>query len=408
MQKNIEKLFNTGLFNIKPSLERIEKVLELLDFPHNKRKFVIVGGTNGKGSVCTFLAKILEENGYKTGLYTSPHLISATERIKIDGKQISETELDNLLGQIFSICHENEVKLSYFELVTAAAFIYFDKNSIDIGILEVGMGGRWDATNVVEPLISVITNVSLDHTKYLGNTIKEIAAEKAEIIKKNGIVLTTAETEALEVIEAKSNEVSAKLYNIENKSILKDLNLTFKPKYQEKNIVLSVACADILNKHFNYKIDALKLEKAINNTIFEGRFEILRENPPLIIDGGHNVDAAKNLVVSLINLYPDTKFNFLISMLNTKDLDGFLKEIQNVSSQLIITEIPDKLSFTSDEIERAVKNQKFSKYEIIKDPEDAFNELKSYNSPSCVSGSLYLIGYLKKEVINEKTGTGKR
>lgn len=407
MHNNIEKLFATGLFNIKPGLERINKVLSLFNSPHKNRKYVIVGGTNGKGSVCTYLSKILENNDYKTGLYTSPHLISVTERIKVNGKDISEQDLDGLLNHIFNICEENNIELSYFELITTAAFIYFDQNKVDIGILEVGMGGRWDATNVITPLISVITNVSLDHTKYLGNTVKEIAIEKAEIIKKNGIVVTAAENEALEVIKQKSREVSAEVHIIDTKTITKSSDLKSTGKYQDKNIELSIYCSELLNNNFKFIIDSNRLQQAVKDTNFEGRFEIVRENPPLIIDGGHNVEAAKNLVDSLLNIYPDKKFDFLISMLNTKDINGFLKEIKKISSKLIITEIPDKLSYTADEIEKFVKKHKFPEYEVIKKPQDAFNQLKSYNSPSCVCGSFYLIGYLKKEVLNEKTGAGK-
>jgi len=184
MYPNIERLNSIGLFDIKPGLERITIVLNYLGNPQNNIRYILIAGTNGKGSVASILSNILIHNGHKTGLYTSPHLISVTERIKVNNKSIDKKELNKLLRNIFEACIKTDVKLSYFELVTATAFLHFEKQKIDIGVLEVGMGGRWDATNIIIPLVSIITSISIDHTKHLGSTIELIAREKAEIIKK--------------------------------------------------------------------------------------------------------------------------------------------------------------------------------------------------------------------------------
>ena len=191
MNHNLKKLSEVGFFDIKPGLERITKVLTYLDNPQDKIKSVLIAGTNGKGSVASILSNILIFNNYKTGLYTSPHLVSVTERIKINSTDISGNNFDLALGAVFDACETTGVILSYFELVTAAAFVYFENNKIDITILEVGMGGRWDATNVVNPLISAITNISFDHQEHLGDTLELIASEKAEIIKEKLYFQTT-------------------------------------------------------------------------------------------------------------------------------------------------------------------------------------------------------------------------
>ena len=408
---------------INPGLDRVLKVLEYFTSPHKKRKYLIVGGTNGKGSVAVTIAKILEFNGYKTALYTSPHLISVTERIKINGTEIEEEELNGILGLVFKKCEEIGIKLSYFELLTASAFIYFDKEEIDIGILEVGMGGRWDATNIVNPLISIITNVSIDHSRYLGDTVKEIAGEKAKIIKENGVVVTSCENEALNVVKAECTKKSAKLYEFGvgfNSSLSKDFSFNYKGLswrledlksaakgiYQRNNAVISVATAELLNYYFNYNIKPEKLKNALLHSSFEGRMEYLIRNTPLILDGCHNLSSAQNLVESLKNYHPGEKFIFLISMLNDKNINGFVDKLLPLALKFIVTELPGSgsRSYKAEEIAKVIPCE----YEIILSPIEAYNKLLSYNKPSVVCGSLYLIGYLKENLLNEKTRNNKR
>jgi len=215
MHHNINRLKATGFFDIKPGLERITRVLNYLVNPQDKIKYILIAGTNGKGSVASILSEILTSNRYKTGLYTSPHLISVTERIKIDNKNISQAELNETLEVIFNTCTKTSVKLSYFELVTVCAFLYFERQKIDIGILEVGMGGRWDATNVITPLVSVITNISIDHVNHLGNTTELIAREKAEIIKEKVPVVSGVTGKAQKTMINKAKEVGSDLFSID-------------------------------------------------------------------------------------------------------------------------------------------------------------------------------------------------
>jgi len=212
VKTEVDYLNSLGLHNVKPGLDRISKILDYLGNPQNKFKSIIVGGTNGKGSVSSIISSVLINNNYKAGLYTSPHLIKVNERISLNYKSISNYDLSVLIKKLKNICIELDVKPSYFEFLTALSFMYFYGKNIDICILEVGMGGRWDATNVVTPLISVITNISFDHMDYLGNTLHEIGQEKAEIIKNNVPVVTACSTNTLNPIISKTNSNSAPIY----------------------------------------------------------------------------------------------------------------------------------------------------------------------------------------------------
>ena len=180
MLQNLKRLRLKGVDTVKPGLERITAVLGELESPHRKKDYVTVAGTNGKGSVATCIASILEANGYRTGLFTSPHLIDVTERIKVDGEEITRERLEDTLGVVFAACARIGVELSYFETLTVAAFLHFNRKSIDVGVLEVGMGGRWDSTNVCDHVAGVITNVSFDHTEHLGNTLVRLPGKKPE------------------------------------------------------------------------------------------------------------------------------------------------------------------------------------------------------------------------------------
>ena len=258
----------------------------------------------------------------------------------MSGEEVSKEELEKTLGTVFTACAKLGVQLSYFELLTVAAFLYFNRKSIDIGVLEVGMGGRWDSTNVCDHVASVVTNVSFDHTEYLGNTLREIATEKAGIIKKNGLVVTGCTGEALSIVEQRSRENSARCHRIGaefNYSAKEDLSFDYMGSewnlpglktalsgtYQIENAAISVATAELLTMHTRYRTDPEKARKALAEISLRGRMEYLDREVPVIIDGAHNVAAGENLVKSLEACHPGTRFNFLITMLDNKDIGGF-------------------------------------------------------------------------------------
>ena len=420
MYENLKRLDAKGVDSVKPGLERITAVLGELGSPHKKKDYVTVAGTNGKGSVAACIASILEANGYRTGLFTSPHLINVTERIKVCGEEITGEELEESLATVFAACARISVELSYFELLTAAAFLYFNRRSIDIGVLEVGMGGRWDSTNVCDHVAGVITNVSFDHTEYLGNTLREIAAEKAGIIKKNGLVVTGCTGEPLSVIKRRSQENSARLYmggadfayrKNEDLSFdytgpgwnLPGLKTALSGTHQVENAAISVATAELLTMHTRYGTDPQKISEALLGVSLGGRMEYLDRETPVIIDGAHNVAAGKSLVESLEFYHPGTRFNFLVTMLDNKDVGGFTETLSRVSGKLIITELAgEKRSLGGEKILALVRGR-FDSVEVVKDPLEAYRRLLGYGEAACVCGSFYLIGYLKGAVENEKT-----
>ena len=420
MFQNLKRLDTKGVDSVKPGLDRITAVLGELGSPNEKKDYIAVAGTNGKGSVAACIASILEANGYRVGLFTSPHLIDVAERIKVDGEEIPKKRLEETLGTVFAACAKLNVELSYFELLTVAAFLYFNRKSIDIGVLEVGMGGKWDSTNVCDHVASVITNVSFDHTEYLGNTLGEIAAEKAGIIKKNSLVVTGCTGEPLAVIEEKSRENSATCHRTGVEFAYKkkeDLRFNYAgPKWnlprlktslagthQVENAAVSVATAELLTMRTRYKTNPEKIKEALLEVSLGGRMEYLSREIPVIIDGAHNPAAGKNLVESLEFYHPGTKFNFLITMLNNKDIEGFTEMLSRVSRRLIITELAGvKKSLGTEKILALTRGQ-FDSVEAVKDPLKAYEKLLDYGEAACVCGSFYLIGYLKEAIENETT-----
>ncbi len=265
----------------------------------------------------------------------------------------------------------------------------------------------------------------MDHMEYLGDDISAIAKEKVEIIKNNGFVVTSFKNDALEILNTKCLSVSAQSFQYNrdfstsinsdhsfNYSGLKwkvnNLKLTLKGLHQVNNAAISICIAEILMMYFKYSIDPEKLRIALLNTFIEGRMEYLNNNIPVIMDGGHNIEASKELVRSLKEYHPKLKFIFLISMLKDKDFNGFIKILKPISAKFVITQLPNSSrSLESEEISKIMNRQKCN-YEIFSSPEKALKEVLSYNKPIVICGSLYLIGYIKENLLNEKTRNNKR
>ncbi len=412
MHHNINRLKATGFFDIKPGLERITRVLNYLVNPQDKIKYILIAGTNGKGSVASILSEILTSNRYKTGLYTSPHLISVTERIKIDNKNISQAELNETLEVIFNTCTKTSVKLSYFELVTVCAFLYFERQKIDIGILEVGMGGRWDATNVITPLVSVITNISIDHVNHLGNTTELIAREKAEIIKEKVPVVSGVTGKAQKTMINKAKEVGSDLFSIDRDfnyektgngkfnyygiyKRVENLVSGLVGTHQMANTAIAVAVCELIDAKHKIKIDIRSINKPLSSVRLEGRFEIVNGNPLTILDCAHNIGSAQALVNNLHELKPRSKYVFLLGMLNDKDHKEFIATISRKASKVVVTTIPNE---RGTDAETLFKMSKLfvDNTEMIQDYKKALKYVKSLNMPTCITGSIYLIGLAKQ------------
>ncbi len=412
MKYGIDYLNSLGLHKVKPGLKRIYKLLESLDNPQDKVPGIIVAGTNGKGSVASAIASVLSTRGYKVGLYTSPHLIDITERITIYGAQITNSILSSIIMEIKESADSvfDEVP-SYFEVLTAAAYLYFARSETDINVLEVGMGGRWDATNVITPLASVITNISKDHSEYLGDTISEIAAEKACIIKPTVPVVTAAKNSALKIIKQEAERNNSPLYvngidfytngnNTTSFSYIgteKEYNYlrsNLSGEYQLENLALAIATIETLIQSNKISVDEGSLRKGLLNINWQGRFEITRDEPPLVLDVAHNPGAAKALVHSLNDKYPETKFAILLAMLDDKDHEEFIKELAPITEKFLITKAPSERSSNTNKLSESAKKY-IDDVEVIEDYESAYESIINNDNASVITGSIYLIGAIK-------------
>ncbi|MDY0315892.1 MAG: Mur ligase family protein, partial [Bacteroidales bacterium] len=354
-QEVIEFMFNSlpmyqrvGAAAYKANLDNTLAFDKITGSPHKKYKTIHIAGTNGKGSVSHSLASILQEAGYKTGLYTSPHLTDYRERIRVNGKKIEESFITEFINS-----HKNfikNVKPSFFEMSVALAFKYFELQQVEVAVIEVGMGGRLDSTNIILPELSVITNIGLDHTQFLGNSLAEIAGEKAGIIKQNiPVVIGERQKETEEVFLKKAKEKNSKIsfasdnyackilnsnlkysnFEVEKKTSDKSytLNFNLSGKYQEKNLATILETVDNLrNQGFCISDENLKqgLENLIKNTGFHGRWETLNAEPLTICDTGHNKDGLSYTIEQLLSL-EFKKLRFVLGFVNDKNVDEVLK-----------------------------------------------------------------------------------
>ena len=307
----------------KPGLDNITKLCAFFGNPQDKIKTIHIGGTNGKGSTSNMLASVLQESGYKVGIYNSPHLIDFTERIKVKGENCDKEFVYNFIQKLKKL--PADIRPSFFEFTTIMAFEYFAQQKVDFAIIEVGLGGRLDSTNIIKPLVSAITNVALDHQTILGNTVGEIATEKAGIIKKNTVIISGDENEKVKSIirnkaaENNSDWVDATLINV-------DLSSDLKGNYQQKNIKVVLAVIDVL-RNLGMEIPAEKVKSGLlnvqQNTGFIGRWFEFSRDPLIICDTGHN-QAGLEEVFAQLNSIPKFK-HIILGFVKDKKIDEVLK-----------------------------------------------------------------------------------
>ena len=309
----------TGAAAYKKDIGNIVKACDILDNPHEKFKSIHIAGTNGKGSTAHMIASVLQEAGFKTGLYTSPHLKDFRERIRINERMISKKEVIDFVNE--NKIEFEKIKMSFFEYTVAMAFNYFSKSNVDIAIIETGLGGRLDSTNIIRPELSIITNIGFDHTNLLGNTLEEIAKEKAGIIKeKTPVIIGRRQEETKNIFKKIANKKNSSIYFAQNKNHLSN-NLSI--NYQTENINTMIAALEILN----WKIDNHHISKGLNNihknTVLQGRWQTLGKSPLTICDTGHNIDGIKN-VIQEINNITFNKLHFVFGTVNDKDTNKIL------------------------------------------------------------------------------------
>ena len=392
MQSAESILTSKNKFHINLGLARTLEALEKLGNPQNDINFIHVAGTNGKGSVCALLNEILctyfLNTDVKIGLFTSPHLFSYCERIKINNENISQDELNKYI----KIASDSQDELTEFEILTVAAFLYFKDKNVKYVVLEVGLGGMFDSTNVIKnPLCSVITTIDYDHTTRLGNTIEEIAHQKAGIIKQNCPVVIGCDNLGLDIVKKHASEFNAPLYEVKSlikpsfSSILidnKEYDFSLLGDYQTKNLALVLETL----KHLPFKVSEKTLKMALKNVRWKFRLEYDKEKK-LLIDGAHNPSGIKALREFLDKYFPDDKKTFIFGCLNNKDYENMLNELILPDDEFYFYEFdyPNALKFEQlpDKIKTRAKK--------ILNP---FEILESRKNLKIVCGSLYMLGRL--------------
>jgi dihydrofolate synthase/folylpolyglutamate synthase len=345
-------LYSLQKYGIKFGLSKTSNLLQGLGNPETHGRFVHIGGTNGKGSVAAFLSSILQESGYRVGLYTSPHLVSFTERMQINGRPVSKAEVVDLTSRLRQVIAPEEPP-TFFEAVTAMALDYFRRQNTDLTIVEVGLGGRLDATNVITPLLSIITNISMEHQEFLGRTLAEVASEKAGIIKPNVPLLTGARQTAVRgLFESICRERKAPFYRLGRDYTfrttwqglqvkgpdfhLRNLELSLAGRHQGRNAALALAAADLLTgRGFPSRTDDRR--NGLKGTVWPGRMHILSRRPIILLDGGHNPAALKALADSVQNGLQYRRLILVLGIMADKDAGSILKNILPLADQVICT-----------------------------------------------------------------------
>lgn len=429
-EEAIEKLQQLTKFGFNFGLERIEQLLKLLGNPEKKLKVIHIGGTNGKGSTSAMVASILASAGLKVGLFTSPHLHSYTERIKINGQEIPGEHLAALMEKIIphftQMVAEGYEHPTEFEVGTAMALQYFYEQAVDIVVLEVGLGGAIDSTNVVDPLISVITNVSMEHMDYLGNTLTEITTVKAGIIKK-GRPVVTGETDdtVLQVIKEKSLQQAAPLYEaakltyvtVDNRDTqgqiinvaindwkIENLHLPLLGDHQLKNCATALTIIKVLVDQYGYNLKKEQIIVGIKNVKWPARMELFGQNPTVLIDGAHNTAGIAALRESLKNLFNYNKLIVVLGMLADKEREQAVALLAPLAHHIIVTKPNSPRADKWQEI--ALYATKFcNEIDIIEDGQQALTkamDIAGSNDLICITGSLYMIAEIRKSLLTHK------
>lgn len=447
-EETMKYIKGVAKFGSNLGLERTEKILEILGDPHKKIKSIHIAGTNGKGSTTAMIAQILIEAGYKVGMYTSPYIEEFEERIQINGTNISKEELSNVVTKVSEAVRE-VIALGYdnpteFEIITCAMFLFFYEQQVDFAVVEVGLGGRLDSTNVIIPLVSVITSISYDHMNILGNSLEEIALEKAGIIK-NGVplILYPQEKCVQQVMERVCKEKQVKMIKVDEESVkflgayedenLKNFNENnlgdnenIKIKYHQKlNVSTEIEAYDIqlslLGKHQllncatviytieelitqGIKINKNSILKALKEVKWKGRLEVMANNPLVVIDGAHNIDGIKRLAESVKVYFKYNKIILILGILADKQVYDMVKTMVNLADRIITVTPHSDRAQIAEELKNVIDEHDIP-CEAIDNYEEAYEKALSYchkDDLLLLSGSLYMIGDMRKIIKMKK------
>lgn len=427
--KTIKYLEELRVLGSNYGLERTERLLELLGNPHKKLKLIHIAGTNGKGSTSSILGKVLIEHGYKVGFFNSPHLEEIEETIRINDENISEEDLVYLLEEIKpyvnKVVEEGYKHPTEFEVLTCIMFLYLYRQKVDFGVIEVGLGGRLDSTNVIKPIISIITSISLDHTNILGNTIQEITNEKAGIIKEAIPVITcNQKDEAFYIIKNKALLTKSKLTIVDSNDfvfleIVNDdipyqrvsvnfnnnkytLDLALLGKHQIINLSLAIKALEELEKLNYIKVNINKLYKGVKNVKWKGRLEVLKKDPFIVIDGAHNIAGIEFLKSNIEEYFKYKNLYLILGILADKNVEEMVKIIAPVATEVYTVTANSIRAASANELKEVIL--KYNNNCIAFDDYDKAIKLSlsKVNKDDLIvaAGSLYMIGEIRKKINN--------
>ena len=414
IQNILDDLFSRHRAGIKPGLERTLLLLEKLENPHLNIKCIHIAGTNGKGTCSSILASYFQENGNKVGLYTSPHILEFNERIRINSNKIPNSYIAEKYQELKEKIEE--IDATFFEITTVIAFKYFSDNNCDICIIETGLGGRFDCTNTINPILSIITSISIDHKEYLGDTIEEIAFEKAGIIKQNTpVVLGLMNDNALDIMKIKAENENSEILQIEetlDKLILiEESNFTCYYKYDNYeidseligehnkiNFAITITALKAL-KIFNFDTYKRCLENIRKNTGYFARLSVLRKSPYFIIDTAHNYEAINYNVKAIAQ---NTGNKFLVVYTGMKDKDNFtnLGILRDIAEEFILTQTSQSRNESLENLANYCEKLEISNYKLINSVSEVLKSIENSDKNILVIGSFFLAAEVLEQLRN--------
>lgn len=383
------------MFGIKLGLEGPKELLrKFLAFPNYNTKVIHVAGTNGKGSVCAMMEMLIRGAGHRVGIFTSPHLVHYRERMKVNTLMVSEEKCAHYLTEIRRVCEKLPNHPTFFEITLAVAMRYFKEEGAEYIILETGMGGRLDATTAVPADLCVITPIGMDHSQWLGDTLEEIAKEKAGIMLPGVPVISAGQEEdAKMVLLEEANEIRCPIEIIDEP--LKGYSIGIPGEHQKYNANLAVNAVHEVGIHLNY--DTVK--ECLDHVYWPGRFEnVGSEEMPVVLDGAHNPHAAKALAETWQTEFPNQKPTVIFGAVESKDVAGALKYLESIAERFIFTPVDSPRSLETSVLEEAAED--FENTSSVESFDQAFEFAKSHNSPILIAGSLFLIGQVKAMLEN--------
>jgi len=412
-QQSLDYLYRLEKFGMIFGLTKVEGILEAIGNPHREIEAIHVGGTNGKGSTAAMMASILQKEGYRTGLYTSPHLIRFTERIKINGKEMEQEEVAELVGWMKERIDEAGVTppFTFFDFTTAMAFLYFKQKMVDLAVLEVGLGGRLDSTNVIDPILSVITNIAKDHEEQLGRSLLKIAGEKAGIIKKGRPLITAAtQPQVLRLFSKICREKGSACYRVGRDFLyvqngeqnfdyqglhrkLWNISLNLGGPHQIVNATTALGAMEVLDD-LGYSVSNDAMIEALKEVEWPGRLEIVCSSPRVVLDGAHNPAGVLALKESMEKEFQYRHLNLILGVMKDKDIKSILHLLAPLAHHLILTRPhTDRAAPPAHLLKALGKDGK--KAEIVEGLENAIEQGLSLTRDDdllCVTGSLYTVG----------------